>query len=147
MGIGDLLRIIRGDDSLRVAAEKTKLSHTYIGLIEKGIDPRTKSPLRPSPETLKAYSSGYHFSYEELMKAAGYLSEDGQINDDRDAAERLIELLELELTNEEIIKRTNFMVDGISLSDDEADEFIAFVRAKRLMKKRQPASVSKSEEL
>jgi transcriptional regulator with XRE-family HTH domain len=71
--IGELLKKIRGRDSLREASEKTGLSHSYISLIEKGVDPRTKSPLKPSPETLKAYSDGYGYPYDELMKAAGYL--------------------------------------------------------------------------
>lgn len=76
MEIGELLRKIRGRDSLRTASEKTGLSHTYISLIEKGIDPRTKSALKPSPESLKAYSVGYNYPYEELMKAAEYLDDE-----------------------------------------------------------------------
>jgi transcriptional regulator with XRE-family HTH domain len=71
--IGDLLRKIRGRDSLRVAAKKTGLSHGFISIVEKGVDPRTKSPLKPSPETLQAYANGYHFPYDDLMVAAGYM--------------------------------------------------------------------------
>jgi transcriptional regulator with XRE-family HTH domain len=71
--IGELLRKLRGKESLRDVAERAGISHAYLSLIEKGIDPRTKSPLMPSPETLKGLSRAFNYPFEELMKAAGYL--------------------------------------------------------------------------
>lgn len=56
---------------------------------------------------------------------------------EKDAADKLIEYLNMELTNEEIIYRMDFKVDGISLTVEEANEFVDFVRVKRLMKKQQ----------
>lgn len=53
----------------------------------------------------------------------------------KDAADKLIEYLEAELTDEEIMERMNFKVDSITLTEEEVKEFIAFVRAKRFMKK------------
>lgn len=76
--IGSFLRKLRGTDSLREAAKKTGLSHNYISILEKGIDPRTKSPINPSPETLQAYARGYNYPYRELMRIAGYLKEEDQ---------------------------------------------------------------------
>jgi len=140
--VGKLMRKIRGTDSLRVAGEKTGISHNFLSIVEKGIDPRSGSPIKPSPDTLKAFASGYGYPYEELMKVAGYIEED----DNRDPAIKLIEYLELELTDDEIIEKMIFKVDDMTLSEDEVREFIAFVRAKRFMKK-QAASVSKPEEL
>lgn len=70
---------------------------------------------------------------------------------DKDADYAVNELIkyldELGLTNDEIIKRMKFEVDGMPLSEEEADEFIEFVRVRRLMKKRLPASASKPQEL
>lgn len=53
----------------------------------------------------------------------------------KDAIDKLIAYLNLELTNEEIKERLKFKVDNITLSSEEVDEFIQFVRVKRLMKK------------
>ena len=139
--VGKLMRRIRGKDSLRTAGEKTGISHNFLSIVEKGIDPRSGSPIKPSPDTLKSFATGYGYDYEELMKVAGYLE-----GDNRDPAVKLIEYLELELTDEEIIERMTFKVDNMILSEDEVREFIAFVRAKRFMKK-QAASVSGPEEL
>jgi transcriptional regulator with XRE-family HTH domain len=71
--ISELLKKIRGKDSLREASKKTGISHNYISIIEKGVDPRTGTPINITPDTLKAYSKGYHYDYEELMKVAGHL--------------------------------------------------------------------------
>lgn len=57
---------------MREANKKTGVSYTYWNILEKGIDPRTKSPIKPSPDTLKAISRGYNYPYDELMKSAGY---------------------------------------------------------------------------
>lgn len=77
--IGQLLREIRGKDTLRTAAKKTGLSHGYISILEKGVDPRTGSPIKASPDTLRSYSSGYKYPFKELMRVAGY-SEKEQVS-------------------------------------------------------------------
>lgn len=77
--INVLLKKIRGKDSLRAASKKTGISYTYWSILEKGVDPRTQSPIKPSPDTLKAVARGYKYPYEELMKAAGY-TEGGDIS-------------------------------------------------------------------
>lgn len=56
---------------------------------------------------------------------------------EKDAADKLIEYLNMELTNEEIINRMVFKVDGMTLTVEEANEFVDFVRVKRLMKRQQ----------
>lgn len=72
--IGDLLKKIRGKDSMRIAAKKTGLSFGYISILEKGVDPRSGAPIKPSPDTLRAYSNGYMYPYDQLMQACGYSS-------------------------------------------------------------------------
>lgn len=59
--------------SLRLAAEKSGLSHTYISFLEKGEHPKTGKPINPTPDTLKALSKAYNYSYDDLMEKAGYI--------------------------------------------------------------------------
>lgn len=138
--IGGFLRGLRGKMSLREASQKSGLSHSYIAALEQDKRPGTKAPISPSPDSLKRLSDAYGFPYEDLMRKAGYLSDEEQISEDKSPAEQLSGYLELELSNEEIIKRMEFKVDGMTLTDEEADEFVEFVRVRRLMKKQQAAS-------
>lgn len=59
--------------SLREASDRSGLSHSYISSLELGKHPKTKTPISPSPTTLKKLSELYNYSYPELMKMAGYL--------------------------------------------------------------------------
>lgn len=70
--LGEFLEKLRGKMSLRKAAEKSGLSHTYIRDLELGVNRVTKTPIRPTPETLDRLSTAYNYPYEELMKIAGY---------------------------------------------------------------------------
>lgn len=59
--------------SLRKASQLIGISDTYLGNLEKGIDPRTNSPYKPTPETLQLISNAYKIDYNELMIASGYI--------------------------------------------------------------------------
>lgn len=87
--------------------------------------------------------------YDILSKMASFfqVSTDYLLGNEKDVTDDLIGYLNAELTNEEIKKRMKFKVDTITLSNEEVDEFIAFVRAKRFMKMQQTPASSKSEEL
>src|SRR5690625_144591 len=61
--------------SLREAREKIGISHTYLDTIEKGFDKRSGKPVNPSPETLRLIANAYNYSYEKLLKLAGYIDE------------------------------------------------------------------------
>lgn len=61
--------------SLREAAKLIGISHSYLSALEKGVDPRTNSPIKPTPETLKLISSAYNISYNNLMKLSGYIKD------------------------------------------------------------------------
>ncbi|MGN7403508.1 helix-turn-helix domain-containing protein [Cytobacillus praedii] len=74
--LGELLKELRGNESLREASKRIGISHTYLDTIEKGTDKRSGAPVKPTPDTLKLISKAYNFDYEELMKAAGYIEED-----------------------------------------------------------------------
>lgn len=74
--LGELLKDLRGNRSLREVAEITELSHTYISDVEKGYRRGSGKPIHPSPDTLKRLAQAYSYPYEELMKVAGYWDED-----------------------------------------------------------------------
>lgn len=52
----------------------------------------------------------------------------------------------LDLTDEEIMEKIDFVVDGIKLEQDDVRRFIAFVRAERAMKKQSPAVPAANKE-
>lgn len=73
--LAKLLVKLRGKESLRDVAERANISHSYLSNLEKGIDPRTKKPLYPSPDTLKQLANAYEYPYEKLLIAAGYIED------------------------------------------------------------------------
>lgn len=101
--------------SLREAGNLIGISHSYLSTLEKGFDPRTGSPISPTPETLKLISKAYNIKYEELMKVAGYLKEYSHVTE--------------ETFNDEDFKRIlPFIIDylnkNIMKHDDKKDEKI-----------------------
>jgi HTH-type transcriptional regulator, competence development regulator len=91
--LGTLLRELRGKKSLRQVADSTGLSHSYISDIENGYRRGSKTPLNPTPETLKRLSQAYDYSYEKLMELAGYIKKEVTVN----VADKEISLTEDEL--------------------------------------------------
>lgn len=79
--LGELFREIRLSKkwSIRQAAKKMGISYSYLSILERGVDPRTGKDSNPKPETLRVISKAYNYPYEELMKAAGYLGDDIQL--------------------------------------------------------------------
>lgn len=73
--VGNVIKNLRGKMSLREASEKIGISHTYLDTIEKGFDKRSGKPVNPSPETLRLIANAYNYSYEKLLKLAGYIDE------------------------------------------------------------------------
>lgn len=94
--IGDKLREIRlkKNLSLREAAEKVGLSHTYLNALEKGHDPRTGRAMNPSARTLVRIAEGYGIPLEELLRMAS--PEGAEESDDLEAVARSLQTLEPE---------------------------------------------------
>lgn len=138
---GEYLKGIRKSKKMTIRQLElySKVSNAYISQLERG------DRGLPSPDILKKLSQPLGVEYNELMIKAGYISEDLPLLNEKSPAEELIEYLEMELSSEEIIRRMNFTVDGMTLTDEEASEFVDFVRVKRAMKRQQ--AVSKGEEL
>lgn len=75
--------------SLRTAAEKIGISHSYLSNLEKGIDPRSGAPIAATPETLKQIANAYNVSYDMLMSMAGYLSKKEKIDIEKEALQMI----------------------------------------------------------
>ena len=70
--LGVFLRRVRENQglSLRDVDHKTRISHTYLGMLERG--ERTN----PTPEVLRKLSDVYGVDYIQLLRLAGHLDED-----------------------------------------------------------------------
>jgi transcriptional regulator with XRE-family HTH domain len=79
--LGDFLKDLRGNLSLREVQEGTGISHTYLSTLEKGYDPRTKKQRKPNPEVLLKLARFYKVSYSDLMFLAGYLENEDKHSD------------------------------------------------------------------
>jgi len=104
--ISNLIRSLRGNKSLRDAAKKIGISHSYLSVLENGIDPRTKTPVNPSPDTLKRISEAYDYSYESLMKAAGYLNSRESVIQDQESVRGIF--IEADLSPESVQELRKF---------------------------------------
>lgn len=138
--INDFLKELRGRMSLREAAQRSGLSHSYIAALEQNKRPGSNGPISPSPDSLKRLAEAYRYPYEELMRKAGYIESENKDESEKDVVDKFIEYLELDLSDDEIIERMTFKVDGMELDDEDVREWIAFVRAKRFMKTQRPGS-------
>lgn len=83
----DLLRKLRGKESLRDVSKRAGISHNYLSQLEKGVDPRTGKQIRPTPETLKRLADAYNYDYKEIMKIAGYIDEEENGNQNTELPE------------------------------------------------------------
>ena len=69
--LSEFIKMKRGDMSLREFAKLCgNISHTQIDSIERGIDPRTSKPVRPTVETLSKISKGTGVSVAYLAALA-----------------------------------------------------------------------------
>lgn len=84
--LSTLLIKLRCRESLREVAERSnkRISHSYLNILEKGFDPRSGKPIKPTPESLRVISDLYEYPYEELMMLAGYLDRPAPIISEED---------------------------------------------------------------
>lgn len=113
--------------TLREAAERSGLSHSYISSLESGVHPKTKAPIKPSPETLERLSKAYNTVYEDLMRIAGYM--DGIEKENAEAPPKS----RLELAIEKIENEFN-----VTITDDPEimEALESYIRTLGKMKKR-----------
>lgn len=129
--LGELLVKLRGNHSLRAAAKKIGISHTYLDIIEKGVDARSGSPVNPTPDTLKAIAKAYNYPYIELMYVAGYVDEaesmGEEINNSINVIEELKGLVE-RYTDDEIIQNYTHTIKGNKLTESQIKKILSYVR-------------------
>ena len=69
--IGQMLRRLRGDTSLRGVQRLTGISNAYLSQIEKDIR-------HPGPKVLRRLAALYGVGVQDLFKKAGYLEREGE---------------------------------------------------------------------
>lgn len=60
--------------SLRKAAGKIGISHTYLWVLENGQDPRTGNANKPQPEVVSSIAQVYGLPFLKLLALSGSLS-------------------------------------------------------------------------
>jgi transcriptional regulator with XRE-family HTH domain len=74
-GLGELLIKLRGKESVRSAAERIGISHTYLRILEKGVDLRSGNPVKATADTLRLISAAYSYPYNELLRVADIIDD------------------------------------------------------------------------
>lgn len=65
--------------SLRQAAARIGISHTYLAAIERESDPRTGNPVTPSPDSLLKICNAYGIPFRETEKVFTSVNEGDMI--------------------------------------------------------------------
>lgn len=68
--LGEFLRELRGNRTMREVAKHSKLSHSFIRQVESGLNAR-KKPFKPTVESLRSLANFYQVPIEILLKKAG----------------------------------------------------------------------------
>jgi transcriptional regulator with XRE-family HTH domain len=74
--LGEVLRNLRGKESLRDAADRIGISHTYLRILEKGVDLRSGNPVKVTADTLKLISKAYRYPYNQLLRVADIIDDE-----------------------------------------------------------------------
>lgn len=72
LSLSELLKELRGNESLRDAAERMDITHSYLAMLEGGKDRRTGNPIKPTPETFQQIANAYKYDYYKLIEVAGF---------------------------------------------------------------------------
>lgn len=124
IGIGEYLRMVRGKMSLREAATKSGLSHSFIHNLERGTHPINGRRLKPRPESLQKLAQAYNHPYNDLMQKAGFLRTDNPEVD-------FLDNVNLEISDAQLLNKFKLHLDGRELTQLETEQFISFLRAVR----------------
>lgn len=113
--LGDYLKKLRGSVSLREAAKRSGISHSYINSLEAGSHPKTGAPINPTPDILRSLAKAYNHSYDDLMVLAGYMDEDGNISS-------------IEETEMESMKREIREIVSMAKTDEDVKSILHIIR-------------------
>lgn len=72
--LGEILKEKRDElgISLRDAGELIGISHNYLSILEKAMDPRSAAPIKPTIDTLKLICDAYNLDINKLLSLSGY---------------------------------------------------------------------------
>ncbi|SFI88344.1 Transcriptional regulator, contains XRE-family HTH domain [Paenibacillus sp. UNC496MF] len=122
MNIGNIIFKLREDRGW--TQEQTA---ALLGISRAALSHYEKNRREPDTETLSKFADLFHVSVDYLV---------GRTNVPHVTLDEPIKQFvdQLELSEEEILKKFDLTIDGVKLSSEEARRFIAFVRAERNMK-------------
>ncbi|MED2940697.1 helix-turn-helix transcriptional regulator [Cytobacillus horneckiae] len=128
-GIGNLLRELRGKESLREASKRIGISHTYLDTIEKGYDKRSGKEVSPSPDTLKLISSAYNYPYKKLLILSGYIDDDNEVEDEEKRKATIIDKIKTEFPDADPMFNdlASFTADDM----EEVYDYIKYIKSKK----------------
>ncbi|QYR20631.1 helix-turn-helix domain-containing protein [Paenibacillus sp. sptzw28] len=121
MNIGSRIAKLREDRGW--TQEQTAAS---LGISRAALSHYEKNRREPDTDTLSKFADLFHVSVDYLV---------GRTNSPQVTLDEPIREFvdQLELADEELLKKFDLTIDGRKLSADEARRFIAFVRAERMM--------------
>jgi transcriptional regulator with XRE-family HTH domain len=121
MNIGSRIAKLREDRGW--TQEQTAAS---LGISRAALSHYEKNRREPDTDTLSKFADLFHVSVDFLV---------GRTNSPQVTLDEPIREFvdQLELADEELLKKFDLTIDGRKLSADEARRFIAFVRAERMM--------------
>jgi transcriptional regulator with XRE-family HTH domain len=134
VNLGDLLRQLRGKESLRSVSKRAGISHNYLSIVEKGVDPRTGAPVKPSPDTLRSLSRAYNYPYKDLMLTAGYSELEEQHQQEIESVTKSINAISdlkdliLRYDDEQIIDMYHHTSNGEEIKEEDVKKIISYVR-------------------
>lgn len=73
--LGELIKEYRNKNNLtlREFANICGLSHSYINLLEKGVDSRSNKPVEPTLDTIEKVSKAMGSTSEDILKETGFI--------------------------------------------------------------------------
>lgn len=122
--IGERLRELRGDISLREIERRSGVSHTYISSLEKGADPRSGNVRAPSIDVLSKLAKCYDVRLSELL----YDAELDEVAATIRHYEALLDFSDVEL-RDAIEKAPGIVYNGRELSTDDRRRALAVLDA------------------
>jgi transcriptional regulator with XRE-family HTH domain len=117
-----------------------------VGITRSALSQYETGARTPDYEIVQRLAEYFDVSIDYLVGRTG---EPKTMNDktEKHPAEKLREYIDMGMSNDDIKKRMDFVVDVFQLTDEEIDETISFLRWRLDEKKKREAFASKSHEL
>ena len=117
------------DLTLREFAKKCGLSHSYIAKLRKGENPRSKSQIEPTIDTMKKLAKAMNMNLKELLIKSEYIEKNtiqAQDNTQKNTKKLIDEIIQILIDTGEI---TPEEIRSGKLSDEKRERLIKLVKA------------------